>query len=203
MYIYLTRHGETIWNIQRRTQGIRDTELSDRGIRQAEVLAEKLSGESFSQIYSSTLKRAYHTAAVIGERHSICPVKRKELNEVNFGVWEGLTRNQIEAEYPGQVDRHRKDFSFEPHQGESLYSLQNRICNFIQYIQDRHNADDERILVVAHSYPVRMLIVKLLGFPLRHLWDFQLDNTGISIIQWKSDRRRLVCLNDTSHLSGL
>src|SRR5690554_3428122 len=110
MYIYLTRHGETEWNVLRKTQGSRDISLTDRGIRQAECLANRLSGEVITHIYSSSLERAYRTAAAIGKKHGLFPAKREELKEVNFGVWEGLTVKQIEKYYPGQLERFRTDF---------------------------------------------------------------------------------------------
>ena len=147
------------------------------------------------------MERAYHTAAIIGKRSGLSPAKREELQEVNFGVWEGLTIKQIEEKFPGQMERYRTDFSFAPKNGESLYSLRQRILYFIEFIQRGHADTDERVLVISHAYPIRMLIIELMGLPHSHLWDFQLDNTGISIIQYQSRKRRIICLNDTCHLS--
>ena len=76
MYIYLTRHGETEWNVQRRTQGVQNIPLTDKGIRQAEELALRLANQSITYIYSSILERAYHTAAIIGKRYGLSPAKR-------------------------------------------------------------------------------------------------------------------------------
>ena len=201
MYIYLTRHGETDWNVQRRTQGIHNSFLSNRGIGQAQELADRLASESISYLYTSALERAYRTAVIIGRKNGLTPEKREELQEINFGVWEGLTIKQIEKAYPGQLAQHRADFSFAPINGESLYSLQKRTCRFIEFIQRKHTDKNDKILVTAHAYPVRMLIIELMGFAYHHLWDFQLDNTGISIIRFETGKNRLICLNDTSHLS--
>ncbi|MGI6527252.1 MAG: histidine phosphatase family protein [Caldicoprobacterales bacterium] len=201
MYIYLTRHGQTDWNAQKRTQGVHNSHLSRLGICQAEELAERLSSESISHLYSSPLDRAYQTAVIVGKKYGIIPEKREELQEINFGVWEGLTVNQIEKVYPGQLTRHRVDFTFAPENGESLQSLQRRICHFIEFIQRKHTDKDDKLLVTAHAYPIRMLIIELMRFACRHLWDFQLDNTGITIIHFESGKSRLICLNDTSHLS--
>jgi len=203
MYIYLVRHGETDWNVQRRTQGIHDIPLTYKGINQANELAECLVKESISHIYSSPLERAYITASIIAEQIGLAPVKRNELQEVNFGVWEGLTHQQIEEKYPGQIALFRKDFSFFPENGESLYALEKRIDCFINYLQIKHINENDKILVVSHAYPIRMMIIKLMKLPIQHLWDFRIDNTGISIIQIQSDNRRIICLNDTCHLNKL
>ncbi|HHY81256.1 MAG TPA: histidine phosphatase family protein [Clostridiales bacterium] len=202
MYIYLTRHGETIWNIDKRTQGTRDIPLSSRGIRQSEALAERLADENISTIYTSILDRAYHTANIIGERIGLQPIQTKELNEVNFGSWEGLTLKEIEAKYPGRFERFFTDFNYAPDNGESIASLQSRIRRFIQLIKEKHADKEDRILIVSHAYPVRMLIIELMNFPAEHLFDFQLDNTGISIIRWdnRNGKNRLMCLNDICHL---
>ncbi len=112
-----------------------------------------------------------------------------------------MTIKQIEEKYPGQLAHYRADFSFYPGNGESLQSLHKRIDSFIKLIQRGYADKEDRILVVSHAYPIRMLIMRLVGFPLRHLWDFCLDNTGITIIRYQNERGCLVCLNDTCHLS--
>jgi len=203
MHIYLVRHGETDWNTQRRTQGIQDIPLSSHGIRQAESLGRRLEEESITHIYSSGLERAYKTALIAAGRLGIIPIIKEELQEINFGVWEGLTHKQIEEKYPGQVNRFRNDFSFFPQNGESLYTLEGKINRLIEFIQAKHAGENDRILLVSHAYPIRMVIVKLMHLPLRHLWDFKLDNTGISIIHLQPGNRRIICLNDTCHLKKI
>jgi len=202
MYIYLTRHGETIWNVDKRTQGVQDIPLSKRGIRQAEALAERLANENISTIYTSNLERAYRTAEIIGNRAGLIPIRKEELNEVNFGEWEGLTLKQIKTDYPGMFEKFYKDFSYAPEHGESLNAVQNRIHSFIRFIKKNHCDRDDRILVVSHTYPVRMLILELMSFSTDLLLDFQLDNTGISIIKLDDNTKRMICLNDVCHLKN-
>ncbi len=59
---------------------------------------------------------------------------------------------------------------------------------------------DSRVLIVSHAYTIRILMVHLMGLPLEFMFDFKLDNTGISIIQTRAERNRIICLNDTCHL---
>lgn len=208
MYIYLTRHGETLWNVQGRTQGTKDIPLTGRGIQQADELAMRLENEGITQIYTSSLERAYQTAVIVGAKIGIKPEKMDELKEVNFGIWEGLSRQEIEDNYPGQLERHRSDFNFAPECGESLASLESRIRKFIKYMI---NNKGKRVLLVTHACPIRMLIVELMGLAKEYLWSFQLSNGGISVISldssvnfcsepWKLGDSHMLCLNDTGHL---
>jgi broad specificity phosphatase PhoE len=200
MYIYLTRHGETNYNKEGKTQGITDTSLSPRGIHQAEVLADRLYRENLTAVFSSSLERAYRTAVVIGDKVGIPPEKRDELQEISFGDWEGLTLEQIEQRFPGQLAARSKDYSFTPQGGESLLSVRNRVQRFLSVLEDRGFDADSRVLIVSHAYTIRILLVHLMGLPLEYMFDFRLDNTGISIIQTGGERNRIVCLNDTCHL---
>ena len=84
MYIYLVRHGETDWNIKRRTQGVQNIPLTVNGLNQAEDLSKRLKNEPITKIYTSTLKRALNTAMVIGNKRGLNPEKRQELQEINL-----------------------------------------------------------------------------------------------------------------------
>jgi broad specificity phosphatase PhoE len=204
MYLYLTRHGETIWNAEGKTQGTMDIPLSDKGIRQAEILADRLVYENISSIYCSSLDRAYRTAAIIGEKTGHVPEKTDALREIAFGAWEGLTLQQIEDRFPGQLDNRSKDCLFCPEGGESILSVQGRVRSFLDILSSSVSYDkNSRILIVAHAYTIRLIIMELIGLPLRHLWDFRLDNTGISIIQSHQGKSRIICLNDTCHMRKL
>jgi broad specificity phosphatase PhoE len=200
MYIYLTRHGETLWNAAGKTQGVQDISLSDRGIRQAEILADRLSQENLSALFCSNLERAYRTAAIIGDKVGLLPEKRDELREISCGDWEGLTLEQIEERYPGELAVRNTDFQFSPRGGECIQSVRGRVRCFLDMLQSRNYDGDSRILVVSHAYTARLLLIELMSLSSEHLWDFRLDNTGISIIQSDQGRRRIVCLNDTCHL---
>ncbi|NLA84095.1 MAG: histidine phosphatase family protein [Clostridiales bacterium] len=201
MHIYLVRHGETIWNVEGRTQGNLDIPLSNHGIKQSELLAERIKREGISHIYTSDLTRASQTSLIIGQKIGIQPEKIKELREINLGVWQGCNKKEIEKDYPGQLKRYRFDTSFAPLGGETLDSLNDRVRRFIRALDLIKGNIEKKILIVSHAYPIRMLISELLMIPLRYLWDMQLDNTGVSVVYWKHNEiSRLVCLNDICHL---
>ena len=80
--LFLIRHGQTIWNVEGRYQGSKDTELTSVGVRQAKLAAKYLSKVNFSKIYSSPLKRALSTANIISKKNGPGVIIRDDLAEV-------------------------------------------------------------------------------------------------------------------------
>src|ERR1044072_4215809 len=105
--VYLIRHGVTAWNRDRRFQGHLDVPLSPEGEEQAEAVAEWLARRDadFAALYTSDLLRASQTAGAIGRRLGLEPVLLQELREMHCGEWQGLSVHEVEARYPGQLER--------------------------------------------------------------------------------------------------
>ena len=107
------RHGESLWNVERRWQGQADTDLSDAGRRQALLAAEQLG--AFDGIWCSPLRRAAETAAIIAAHLGIGPVLADDrLCETDVGPWEGLTYEEIEAGWPGLIAANERPPEAEP-----------------------------------------------------------------------------------------
>ena len=200
---HLVRHGETEWNRTLRIQGATDVPLSDIGRAQAEALAERLSDVSFDAVYASDLSRASETARIaVGTRQEIqlC----RELRELSYGRWEGLTSEEAEAldpdDYRGRFAGRREDFAAPG--GETSRELVERIQRFRDDVRARHSPG-ETILIVAHGGSIRALAVCLLDLPLTRLWSFEIGNTGCSIIKTWPGIAVLERWNDTSHLARL
>lgn len=83
--IYLTRHGETVWNRQRRFQGHKNSELTDKGILAAELLADRIEDIELDYIVSSPLLRAYNTAEIARGNKDVQIIKYDGLKEINLG----------------------------------------------------------------------------------------------------------------------
>ncbi|HBV68568.1 MAG TPA: histidine phosphatase family protein, partial [Clostridiales bacterium] len=106
--VYLVRHGESVANLNKRFSGITDVELSENGREQARVAGQKLTGEKISHVYSSTLQRARDTAKIICDeigfdKDSI--IMEDCLVEVDFGVFENLTWDEIYANYREESEK--------------------------------------------------------------------------------------------------
>jgi broad specificity phosphatase PhoE len=101
VHVYLARHGETDWNAQQRWQGHTDVPLNDRGREQARAIAAALRAAGIARIAASDLARAHETARIVaGELGLAVTHVDRDLRERAFGVFEGLTREECEAQQP-------------------------------------------------------------------------------------------------------
>lgn len=108
--IYLLRHGETLWNAEGRIQGQRDSVLSPRGERQASAMGRRLAGllagRSDVRMVASPLGRTRQTAALVAAALAYDPARiayDDRLREITWGDWDGFTRAEIEARWPGSL----------------------------------------------------------------------------------------------------
>lgn len=201
MNLYLARHGETSWNKKGLTQGIQDVELNAKGRSQATKLGKRLSRwDSIDAIYCSDLMRARVTAEIIGEKLDIKPRALPLLREVNFGVWEGLSIDEIELLYPGELQRWRSEPEFAPKYGESLTDVWARNRSFITKLKEGRVGEDENILVISHGATIKVLILGALGLPLSSLLSLKTTQTGLSLLRLTEKEHTLVFLNDICHL---
>ena len=104
MKLYLIRHGQTDWNVAGKIQGSTDIPLNDMGRRQAACLARGMEKRPVEKVFTSTLSRAYETGLAIGKSQNV-PVEQLEgLEEVGYGVWEGMTMEEIQEKYPKELE---------------------------------------------------------------------------------------------------
>jgi probable phosphoglycerate mutase len=150
------RHGESEWNVVGRWQGRADTELSDAGRRQAIDAAAVLG--TFDGIWSSHLRRAAETAAIIAAELGVGPVVvDHRLGETDVGPWEGLTHAEIEDGWPGYLDQHRR-----PPDAEDLADVTTRVT--ASFVDIAATAPGSELLVVTHAGVLRALC-RSLGEP--------------------------------------
>jgi len=141
--ILMVRHGQSEWNALGRWQGQADPPLSDLGRTQAFVAAEKIG--TVDVIVSSDLQRAAETAAIISRAIGVGPlVLDAGLRERDAGEWSGLTRDDIERDWPGYLAEQRRPPGFEAH---------DPFVARIRAALDRVHADyaGAEVLVVAHG----------------------------------------------------
>lgn len=198
--LFLVRHGETGMNSSLRYWGRSDVALSNVGLRQAELLRDRLNTEKIDFIYSSHLKRALVTAQVIALKHNLEVIACPELVEIDFGRLEGLTFDEISRLFPEVVRRWmERDPGLIYPGGESLAELDRRVHRFRSRL-DRHN-DEETILIVAHSGVLRTLLCQILGMEPQQRWQIRLDLASFTIVETYRQNAMLVLLNDVSHLA--
>jgi alpha-ribazole phosphatase len=208
--IILVRHGQTAWNMDGRFMGQLNIPLDETGLRQAELVAQRLRRLRPDAMYASDLRRAWQTAEAIqramsadgsaGAVPDITPEPR--LREMAFGDWQGLTYAEIQTRDPEGVKAWESDLgSFCPPGGESLGQMANRIELALRDILKRH--PDQTVLVVAHGGSLQTLITLATGQTADKMWQFPLKNTSISEIEFYPNEGLITLLNDTCHLNGL
>ncbi|HQR70328.1 MAG TPA: histidine phosphatase family protein [Burkholderiaceae bacterium] len=148
--LLVIRHGETAWNAEHRIQGHLDIPLSPAGMRQAACLAERLGGAAIDAVYSSELARAWLTAAPLAERLGLEIVSDTRLRERSFGLFEGLTLDEIATQHPEAFRRWReRDPAWTVEGGESGLDLIDRVLEALHDIVARHPGGT--VAVVTHG----------------------------------------------------
>ena len=156
--IFLVRHGETDWNLERRFQGHADRPLNETGRAQAAALAESLDGEDLTAVYTSPLQRASQTAAIVAARLGLDPRPLEALREIHVGDWEGLTVDEVKERYPEQASM---DWRSGWPGGETYDELGARVLPALLVLANEH--PDARVLAVTHAGPVRAALASAMG----------------------------------------
>ena len=162
-HLILMRHGETDWNAEARLQGHRDIELNDVGRRQAASAAPSVAALDPQVIISSDLSRARTTAAAVAERTGLAVRTDARLRETSMGRWEGLTRDDVTAGWPGEWERWRTTSAHNsPPEGESRWQVARRAAAVVAEVDAE---PVERALLVAHGGLIVGLTGLLLDLP--------------------------------------
>ena len=201
--VYLVRHAETYGNIEGRFCGHSETELTPRGIAQAQALGERLRGQRFDAAYSSDLSRAHRTAIHALEHHAVPlePVLDPGLREMHYGEWESLIGREIGAKDPDLL----RDFfrcKVPAPGGESVQQVRERTAGALRRTVEAH--PDQSLLVVSHGNAIMAMLAELLAVPYESTWSFAVANTSITRLMFsKSGRMTLVGFNDHAHIEHL
>ncbi len=197
--LYITRHGETEWNIQKRMQGWKDSELTVNGRRNAELLGKRMKEVDFEAIYASSSKRTETTANLIKGDKDIPIILDDNLKEIHMGKWEGETFSVIKDKYP--IEFH--SFWNTPHlydsiDGEHFDDLKKRVLKSLTSIRDNHRSGN--ILIVTHSVVIKTLLAHFKKLPLEKLWDPPfIHDTSLTIVECIEQDYFIVMEGDITH----
>ena len=159
--LYLVRHGQTAWNLEKRLQGSTDNVLNDTGRRQAAELAPRLAGVKFVHIYSSGLRRAQETAAAFAGGTPVTPLPA--LNERSFGKFEGIYEDERSGGLYAEFGRRGSVLDDALDGGESLQSQADRVKATMRDIKAKHRSGS--VAIVAHGGVNPLVLAALLDIP--------------------------------------
>lgn len=153
-HIYITRHGESQWNVEQKVQGATDTPLTQKGIRQAHELALRIKPEKLpiDAVLCSPLSRAADTARIIAAENKLPVATEPRLIEQNFGEFEGHEW----AKHRGVFHEAKKMFAYDYNGGESMLRLAQRVYNLIDELKARSVSEGKTFLLVTHGGIARM-----------------------------------------------
>ncbi|MBA3031768.1 MAG: histidine phosphatase family protein [Gammaproteobacteria bacterium] len=198
----VVRHGETDWNAGRRIQGHIDVPLSVVGHTQARAAGNTLANEGFAAIYSSDLTRARQTAEATAHLAHVPLHLLTGLRERHYGVFQGLTYAEAEAQYPEAYARHhaRDNAHFAFPGGESLHDLAVRIGDVCDDIISRHAGG--AVAIFTHGGVLDIMHRRAAGKPLTGPRDFAIPNAAINWIEIANDRWTILNWAERGHLTG-
>ncbi|HEU4522702.1 MAG TPA: histidine phosphatase family protein [Thermoanaerobaculia bacterium] len=194
--LILVRHGETLHNVNRITQGWLDSELSDRGHRQVDQLASRLTSYRPDAIFSSPLARARTTADAIARVTGLEIVMLDDLREMNYGGWEGRSFLDIRKSEEDHYRRWSDDPSYPCPGGESHHDVLARMQRVFEAVRDAR-----RPVLVSHGTAIRIAATALLNVPILTARQLAQDNASINVFVSRGDTFVLKVWNDTTHCS--
>jgi broad specificity phosphatase PhoE len=200
--VFLVRHGRTGWNKEQIFRGHKDVPLDEVGREEARLVGERLKGEGITAVFSSPLSRAKETAEAVARSHNVEVQIVEGLNDLNFGEWEGLSRKEVQKQYPDLY----KQWQGAPHKvmfpgGEGLDSVRSRAMEAVEDIIRQH--PQEVVALVSHRVVLKVLICALLGLDNSHFWNIAQDTTALNCFDHRDGTWICNFLNDTCHVKGV
>jgi broad specificity phosphatase PhoE len=201
MRLVLVRHGESDGNVGNAYEGA-EPHLTERGRRQARCAGERAGQRPYQALYTSPMSRALETACALAEATGLSPVVSVHLAEHReLPEFRGFSRSFLESRYPSITlpDECTEEgwwTGIEEHE-EALYERAGRAA---AWLRERHEATDDRVLLVTHGGFGSALLSVLLGLPPCGHMRFWLGNCSYSVIDVEPELVRLFKLSCTWHI---
>jgi phosphoserine phosphatase len=201
--IILVRHGHVDWIAPERFRGRAELALSDLGRRQAKALANYIAKTwRLDAIYTSPLGRCRDTSAAIAAPFKLEPQVAGGLCDIDYGEWQGLTREQAEERWPDEIGMWFRA----PHLaaipgGETLAALLSRTAAALGEILQAHPIGT--VVLVGHDSVNRVLLLFALDLPLSKYWHLRQDPCSLNELFFENDAFVIGSINQTQHLAGL
>ena len=199
----IVRHGYSVANKGNIFTGQLDVSLDEIGYEQAETTCEYIFRNfEVDEIYSSDLSRAYDTALPLAKRLGKDVKRRKDLNEVDVGLWQGKTFDEAKREFQESYAVYIASPGLSCFDGgESYADAQQRALREIHKIAEEN--EDKTVMVATHGGIIRTLLSAWLGIPLERLTEApRVSNTSISVVEYEGGKANILLYGYTGHLEN-
>lgn len=206
LQVYLVRHGETLWNAERRIQGQSDSPLTEQGERQAQQVGERVRALGITHIIASDLGRTRQTAGYIAAACGCEVILDPRLRELDMGV---LERRLVDSLTPEEEGWRRRLVDGTPDgripEGESMQELGDRVRAALNDCLEL--PEGSRPLLVSHGIALGCLVSTILGLPAYAERRLRLRNCSISRVDyqqspWLAPGWVVETAGDVSHLDA-
>lgn len=200
--IVFIRPGETDWNRLGRWQGTVQVPLNSFGAQQAQRLASYLRMIGMAALYTSDLRRAMDTAAILAKELGYAPILETRLRERAVGLWQGLTQAEVREWYPAEYALLQADpegYAM-PNGGESRDQVNTRVRAFLQELLTKETGNT--IGILSHTTAIRTMLLDFVKdySPNDHAY----SNSSVTTIEKLGDGTwRTIMIDDISHLLGM
>jgi len=179
--LWLVRHGETEWSLSGAHTSRTDIPLTDHGRMRAEELRDYLKGTTFDAVFESPMQRAKETCAIAGYGNQA--VVEKGLMEWDYGVYEGKTTKEIQAEIPGW-----SVWKNEIVGGETVEHVGERADGVIARALAAA-PQGGKVALFAHAHILRILAARWIGLPATGGSLLALGTGSVSVMGWERETR--------------
>lgn len=191
--LYVTRHGETVWNTEKRMQGWNDSPLTKKGIDQAQQLRGFFHNNiELNGIYTSPSRRTIDTTAGIVGSSTIPIFKDNRLKEIHLGNWEGQRLDQIEQQDKEECHRfwNQPELYQATNGGETFPIVQERVQSFFTDFYNTHQSGT--FLAVTHAVVIKLMLTLIKGTSIIELWEPPFIKGGsLTLFEW-TDQAQIV-----------
>ena len=193
--IFLIRHGQTEGNAKKQYCGLLDLELNENGRLQAEKLARRLEKDSIHRIYASDRKRAIQSARIIFKGRRINKIAG--LREINFGIFEGKSHQEIRESNADIYDKWLSDpYNTVVPGSESLLDFQGRVTRALEAIVLANS--NKTAAIVCHGGTISIILSRINGS--KNFWELIPGSASLNVIEYRGKRAEITRFNDSSHL---
>ena len=196
--IYLIRHGETANAGEVCFNGHFDVNLSEEGKKQSILISKALKNLPVKAVYSSDLKRTQIGAKFVADELNLSHTPCKELRELAFGDWEGLSISEVNLRYPDKLKERLENIElFQVEGGESFFQLKDRVIPKFKSILANHPSDN--IVILCHGGVIWAILAYILEISIKNLFRINQPYASVNIIQYYEDGDPVVDLMGGSH----